>query len=57
MPMDHWLWIDTNWLETRMLAPDDMYQIRKRVMEKVDRTVELVIKYGLHVSLNVPKYS
>ena len=57
MPMDYWLWIDTNWLETRMLAPDDMYQIRKRMMEKVDRTVELGIKYGLHVSLNLPKYS
>ncbi len=52
MPMDYWLWIDTNWRETKTLSPDDMYKIRERTMEKVDRTVELGIKYGLHVSLN-----
>ncbi|MHC4538539.1 MAG: twin-arginine translocation signal domain-containing protein [Planctomycetota bacterium] len=37
MPMDYWLWIDTNWRETRMLSPDDMYQIKESMMEKVDR--------------------
>jgi len=52
MPMDYWLWIDTNWRETKMLSPDDMYKIKERTMEKVDRTIELGIKYGLHVSLN-----
>jgi len=52
MPMDYWLWIDTNWRETRKLSPDDMYKIKESTMEKVDRTVELGIKYGLHVSLN-----
>lgn len=52
MPMDYWLWIDTNWRETKTLSPDDMYKIKERTMEKVDRTVELGIKYGLHVSLN-----
>jgi endoglucanase len=52
MPMDYWLWIDTNWRETRRLSPDDMYKIKESTMEKVDRTVELGIKYGLHVSLN-----
>lgn len=52
MPMDYWLWIDTNWRETRKLAPDDTVKISERALEKVDRTVELGIKYGLHVSLN-----
>jgi aryl-phospho-beta-D-glucosidase BglC (GH1 family) len=52
MPMDYWLWIDTNWRQTRTLSPDDMHKINEKTMEKVDRTVELGIKYGLHVSLN-----
>lgn len=52
IPMDYWLWIDTNWRETKRLSPDDMYKIKESMMEKVDRTVEMGIKYGLHVSLN-----
>ena len=52
IPMDYWLWIDTNWRETKTLSPDDMYRIKESTMEKVDRTVELGIKNGLHVSLN-----
>ena len=52
LPMDYWLWIDTNWRETRTLTPDDMEKIDERMMERVDRTVELGLKYGLHVSLN-----
>ena len=52
IPMDYWLWIDTNWRETKALSPDDMYKIKESMMEKVDRTVDLGIKYGLHVSLN-----
>jgi aryl-phospho-beta-D-glucosidase BglC (GH1 family) len=52
IPMDYWLWIDTNWRQTRTLSPDDMYKIKEETMEKVDRTVELGIKYGLHVGLN-----
>jgi endoglucanase len=53
LPMDYWLWIDTNWRQTRTLAPDDMVKIKESMMERVDRTVELGIKYGLHVSLNL----
>ena len=52
MPMDYWLWIDTNWRKTKTLSPDDMYKIHEKTMQKVDRTVELGIKYGLHVNLN-----
>ena len=52
MPMDYWLWIDTNWRETRTLAPDDMIKIKESMMERVDRTIELGLRYGLHVSLN-----
>ena len=52
LPMDYWLWIDTNWRESKTLSPDDMYKINERAMDKVDRTVELGIKHGLHVSLN-----
>ncbi len=52
LPMDYWLWIDTNWRETRTLTADDTIKIKERMMERVDRTVELGLRYGLHVSLN-----
>lgn len=52
MPMDYWLWIDSDWRKTKQLTPDDVYKIDERTMEKVDRTVELGAKYDLHVSLN-----
>ncbi|NQV35302.1 MAG: cellulase family glycosylhydrolase [Phycisphaeraceae bacterium] len=53
LPMDYWLWIDTNWRETRTLAPDDMVKIKESMMERVDRTIEIGLRYGLHVSLNL----
>ncbi len=52
LPMDYWLWIDSDWRKTRKLTPDDMTKIDERTMEKIDRTVELGAKYDLHVSLN-----
>lgn len=52
LPMDYWLWIDTDWKTTRKLAPDDLFKIRETTLEKVDRTVELCRGYGLHLSLN-----
>ena len=52
IPMDYWLWIDTDWRRTRKLSPDDVYKIKESGLAKVDRTVELGRKYGLHVSLN-----
>jgi aryl-phospho-beta-D-glucosidase BglC (GH1 family) len=52
LPMDYWMWIDTDWRQTRKLKPDDVYRIDQRMMENVDRAIELGIQYGLHVSLN-----
>ena len=52
LPMDYWIWIDTDWRRTRKLSPDDVYKIKESALAKVDRTVELGRKYGLHVSLN-----
>lgn len=52
LPMDYWLWIDSDWPRTRKLNVDDVYQIKESVLEKVDRTIELGEKYDLHVSLN-----
>jgi aryl-phospho-beta-D-glucosidase BglC (GH1 family) len=52
LPMDYWLWIDTDWKTTRKLAPDDLLKIKEATLEKVDRTVELCRGYGLHLSLN-----
>ncbi len=52
LPMDYWLWIDTDWKTTRKLAPDDFFKIREATLEKVDRAVELCRGYGLHLSLN-----
>lgn len=52
LPMDYWLWIDSDWPRTRKLRPDDVYKIKEATLEKVDRAVELCGKYGLHLSLN-----
>ncbi len=52
IPMDYWLWIDSDWPQTRTLSVDDVYKIKESVLAQVDRTVELGEKYGLHVSLN-----
>ncbi len=52
LPMDWWLWIDSDWRKTRRLKPSDAYKINERILEKVDRAVELCMKYGLHISLN-----
>lgn len=52
IPMDYWLWIDSEWRETRTLTPDDAFRIDEAALEKVDRTVELGRKHGLHVNLN-----
>jgi endoglucanase len=52
IPMDYWLWVDSDWEKTGTLRPDDVFKIRESVMTQVDRTVELGRKYGLHVNLN-----
>ncbi len=52
LPMDYWLWIDSDWRRTKTLTPDDVYKIDERMMEKIDRAVETVNKLGLHMSLN-----
>ncbi len=52
LPMDYWLWIDSDWRNTRKLDPDDMYRIRESTMEMVDRTVDLCRQYGMHLNLN-----
>lgn len=52
LPMDYWLWIDSDWRQTRKLRPDDMLKINESTLEKVDRAVELGQKYSIHVSLN-----
>jgi endoglucanase len=52
LPMDYWLWVDSDWPKTRKLRPDDMLKIKESTLEKVDRAVDLGKKYSLHVSLN-----
>lgn len=52
LPMDYWLWIDSDWRQTRKLRPDDMLKINQSTLEKIDRAVDLGRKYSIHVSLN-----
>jgi len=46
------MWVDSDWKQTKKLRPDDVMKIKESMLEKVDRTVELGQKYGLHVTLN-----
>ena len=52
LPMDYWLWVDSDWRKTRKLQPDDVCKIKQSMLEKVDRTVDLCRKHHLHVTLN-----
>lgn len=52
LPMDYWLWVDSDWRTTRKLQSDDVFKIKESMLEKVDRAVELCRKYRLHVTLN-----
>jgi endoglucanase len=52
LPMDYWLWVDSNWKETRRLQPEDVNKIRESTLGKVDRALELCRKFKLHLSLN-----
>jgi aryl-phospho-beta-D-glucosidase BglC (GH1 family) len=52
IPMDYWLWVDSDWRSTRKLRPDDVFRIKESELDKVDRTVEMGRRFGLHVSLN-----
>jgi len=52
LPMDYWLWVDSDWRQTRKMNPDDVLKINESTLEKVDRAVELCGKFGLHLSLN-----
>jgi endoglucanase len=52
IPMDYWLWVDSDWRKTRTLRPENVLKMDERTLEKVDRTIEVGKKYGLHVSLN-----
>jgi aryl-phospho-beta-D-glucosidase BglC (GH1 family) len=52
LPMDYWLWVDSDWRATRTLRPDDVFKINQSTLEKVDRTVDLCRRRGLHLQLN-----
>jgi endoglucanase len=52
IPMDYWLWIDTDWPKTKSLKPEDLYTIKTGAFDEIDRIVELGRKYGLHINLN-----
>jgi len=50
--MDYWLWIDSDWRQTRKLRPDDMLKVNQSTLEKIDRRRRSGRKYSIHVSLN-----
>ncbi len=52
LPMDYWMWIDSDWKQTRKLRPEDVYKIKTATLENIDRAVEQCQKHRLHLSLN-----
>jgi endoglucanase len=53
IPMDYWLWIKSDWRNTRKLEPEEVMNIDESALDGIDRVVELGRKFGLHVSLNL----
>ncbi|MFZ5830874.1 MAG: glycoside hydrolase family 5 protein [Planctomycetota bacterium] len=52
LPMDYWLWIDSDWRKTRTLSTADMFKLDEAALAKVDRAIDLCAKYNLHVNVN-----
>ena len=52
LPMDYWLWVDSDWQETREMDPDAVFDIDEKALEHVDRAVRLARENDLHISLN-----
>ncbi|MGQ9822869.1 MAG: glycoside hydrolase family 5 protein [Thermogutta sp.] len=52
LPMDYWLWIDSDWPTSKKLRPDDVFKIRESTLELIDQSVERCRKHGLHIQLN-----
>jgi len=52
LPMDYWMWVDSDWKTTRALNPADVLKIKTETLEKIDRAVDLCRKHKLHISLN-----
>ena len=52
LPMDYWLWIDSDWPTTKKLKPDDVFKIRESTLDLIDQSVERCRKHGLHIQLN-----
>lgn len=52
IPMDYWLWIKSDWRQTRRIEPDDAMKIDEAAFDSIDRLIDLGRRYGLHVSLN-----
>jgi endoglucanase len=53
LPLDYWLWIDSDWRRTRKLLPEEMLKIKPSALEKIDRAVDMGRKYSIHVNLNL----
>jgi len=52
LPMDYWLWIDSDWPTTKKLQPDDVSKIRESTLEQIDLSIDRCRKHGLHIQLN-----
>jgi endoglucanase len=52
IPMDYWLWIDSDCRQSRKMDIADVTKINESVLENIDRTVDMGQKYQVHVSLN-----
>lgn len=52
LPMDYWLWIDSQWRQSKRIEPADAFKIYEPTLEKIDCVVDKCSQYGLHLSLN-----
>jgi endoglucanase len=52
LPMDYWLWVDSDWRETRKMDPDAVMNIDEEALQAVDRAVQVARENDLHISLN-----
>jgi len=53
LPFSYWMFVEGDWKKTGKMNPDHIRQIDEKAMSRLDKAVEMCVKHGLHVTVNM----
>lgn len=53
LPIDYWLFVDSDWAQTRQMDPAHVTRVRASALDKLDALVAQCRASGLHLTLNL----